>query len=114
MYYRPYRIGFVLPMGEHVGLKVGSRLRAQNSACEVIVIRGSDDGVALLCAGAEMLATGPGESVPQLADGPAIQLGKRYTDGGIEVLCTKPGIGPLVYGGHELTVKAAKPLPASD
>jgi hypothetical protein len=97
-----------------VGLKVGSRLRAQNSACEVIVIRGSDDGVALLCAGAEMLATGPGEGVPQLADGPAIQLGKRYTDGGIEVLCTKPGIGPLVYGGHELTVKAAKPLPASD
>lgn len=102
-------------MGGHVGLKVGSRLRAQNSACEVIVIRGSDDGTALLCAGAEMLAdSGPG--VPQLADGPAIQLGKRYTDGdsGIEVLCTRPGIGPLVYGEHELTVKAAKPLPASD
>jgi hypothetical protein len=96
-----------------VGLKVGSRLRAQNSACEVIVIRGSDDGPALLCAGAEMLAD-PGPAVPQLADGPAIQLGKRYTDGGIEVLCTKAGIGPLVYGEHELTVKAAKPLPASD
>jgi hypothetical protein len=114
MYYRPYRIGFVLPMGGHVGLKVGSRLRAQNSACEVIVIRGSDDGAALLCAGAEMLATDPGPGVPQLADGPAIQLGKRYTDGGIEVLCTKAGIGPLVYREHELTVKAAKPLPASD
>jgi hypothetical protein len=116
MYYRPYRIGFVSPMGGHVGLKVGSRLRAQNSSCEVIVIRGSDDRTALLCAGAEMLATGPDQGVPQLADGPAIQLGKRYTDGdgGIEVLCTKPGIGPLVYGGHELTVKAAKPLPASD
>ena len=113
MYYRPYRIGFVLPMGEHVGLKVGSRLRAQNSACEVIVIRGSDDGAALLCAGAEMLAD-PGPGVSQLADGPVIQLGKRYTDGGIEVLCTKAGIGPLVYGEHELTVKAAKPLPASD
>ena len=97
-----------------MGLKVGSRLRAQNSACEVIVIRGSDDGAALLCAGAEMLATDPGPGVPPLADGPAIQLGKRYTDGGIEVLCTKAGIGPLVYGEHELTVKAAKPLPASD
>ena len=99
-----------------MGLKVGSRLRAQNSLCEVIVIRGSEDGAALLCAGVEMLAAGPGQGGPQLADGPPIQLGKRYTDGdgGIEVLCTKAGIGPLVQGGHELTVKAAKPLPASD
>ena len=99
-----------------MGLKVGSRLRAQNSACEVIVIRGSDDGTALLCAGVEMLAASPGQDVAQLTDGPAIQLGKRYTDGdsGIEVLCTKAGIGPLVYGEHELTVKTAKPLPASD
>jgi len=99
-----------------VGLKVGSRLRAQNSPCEVMVIRGSDDGAALLCAGAEMLAAGPGPDLDQLADGPPVQLGKRYTngDGGIELLCTKAGIGPLVYGGHELTVKAAKPLPASD
>lgn len=97
-----------------MGLKVGSRLRAQNSACEVIVIRGSDDGAALLCAGVEMLSADPGPGVPQLADGPAVQLGKRYTDGGIEVLCTRPGIGPLVYGDHELSVKTAKPLPASD
>jgi hypothetical protein len=99
-----------------VGLKVGARLRAQNSSCEVIVIKGSDDGAALLCAGVEMLASGPAGGVAQLTDGPVIALGKRYTDDdtGVEVLCTKPGIGPLALGGHELTLKAPKPLPASD
>jgi len=97
-------------------LKAGTRLRAQNSPCEVIVIRGSDQGSALLCGGLEMIDVGQVQDGPQVTDGPAVQLGKRYTDGdgGIEVLCTKPGIGPLAYGGHELTVKAAKPLPASD
>jgi hypothetical protein len=99
-----------------VGLKVGARLRAQNSSCEVIVIRGSDDSGALLCAGVEMVAAGPAQGIDQLTDGPVIALGKRYTDDdtGVEVLCTKAGIGPLALGGHELTVKAPKPLPASD
>src|SRR5262249_8561261 len=100
--------------GRYVGLKVGARLRAQNSSCEVIVIRGSDSNAALFCAGAEMLASSPAESIAQAADGPALELGKRYSDDDVEVLCTKAGIGPLVYGDHELTLKAAKALPASD
>ena len=101
--------------GKHVGLKVGNRLRAQNSSCEVIVIKGSDNNAALLCAGAEMLDT-PAQGVPQLADGPVVELGKRYTDddAGVEVLCTKAGVGPLVFGERELTLKTAKALPASD
>ncbi|GAY07619.1 hypothetical protein [Pseudonocardia sp. N23] len=50
------------------------------------------------------------------ADGPGLLLGKRYTDESrtLEVLVTKAGAGPLSVGGAVLTVKAAKPLPASD
>jgi len=49
-------------------------------------------------------------------DGPEVQIGKRYVDdvAGVEVLCVKAGAGPLTFAGRELTIKAAKPLPASD
>jgi hypothetical protein len=45
-----------------------------------------------------------------------ILLGKRYADesSGLEVLCTKPGPGPLTVDGRPLEVKGPKPLPASD
>ena len=44
------------------------------------------------------------------------QLGKRYVNaaGDLELLCTKPGKGSLGCAGAALTVKGAKPLPASD
>ena len=44
------------------------------------------------------------------------QLGKRYSDDelGLEVLCTKAGEGSISVGETILTVKGAKPLPASD
>lgn len=102
--------------GQHVGLKVGTRLRAQNSSCEVIVVKGSDDDAALLCGGVEMVADAPAGDVAQLSDGPKVELGKRYTDdeAGVEVLCTKAGVGPLSYGARELTLKTAQALPASD
>jgi len=97
-------------------LKVGNRLRAQNSACEVIVVKGSDSDSALLCAGVEMLPSAPAAGAEQVSDGPKVELGKRYTDdeSDIEVLCTKAGLGPLTFADHELTIKAAKSLPASD
>ena len=43
-------------------------------------------------------------------------MGKRYVDEGdtIELLCTKPGAGTLGIGSTALTLKEAKPLPASD
>jgi hypothetical protein len=97
-----------------VGLTTGMRLRAQNSPCEVVVVRGSDSVEALTCAGLEMLADATaGGSVP---DGPAVQLGKRYVDEDdkVEVLCVKAGVGPLAADGRELVIKSAKPLPASD
>lgn len=98
-----------------MGLKIGARLRAQNSSCEVIVVRGGDDVDVVLCAGVEMVADGGSLAAHPAADGPPVELGKRYTDdAGVEVLCTKAGIGPLSIGDRVLTLKAAKPLPASD
>jgi len=43
-------------------------------------------------------------------------MGKRYIDatGQIELLCVKPGKGSLAVDGVALTLKEAKPLPASD
>jgi hypothetical protein len=50
---------------------------------------------------------------PDLAQGNA--MGKRYVDvDGAEVLVTKAGAGTLAIGDVPLTLKAAKPLPASD
>lgn len=46
----------------------------------------------------------------------AVQLGKRYLceTCGTEVLCNKPGAGPLICCDREMGVKEAKPLPSSD
>ena len=42
-------------------------------------------------------------------------MGKRYVDeSGAEVLVTKAGAGTLSIGASPLTLKEAKPLPASD
>lgn len=43
-------------------------------------------------------------------------IGKRYVDEGetIELLCTKPGDGVPAVAGQRLSLKDAKPLPASD
>ena len=42
-------------------------------------------------------------------------MGKRYVDdGGAEVLVTKAGAGTLSVGSTPLSLKEAKPLPASD
>jgi hypothetical protein len=45
-----------------------------------------------------------------------VLVGKRYTDEttGIEVLGAKAGKGSLAIDGRPLTLKEAKPLPASD
>jgi hypothetical protein len=44
------------------------------------------------------------------------QVGKRYADDdlGIELLCTRPGVGTLAVNGNPLPLKDSKPLPASD
>ena len=100
-----------------MALKVGKRLRGDGSACEVVVVRGTDQDGLLECGGMTMQDIAPGTAASGPATGESmIELGKRYADdgSGIELLCTKAGPGPLTFGGRELVLKSAKPLPASD
>jgi hypothetical protein len=99
-----------------VGLKTGMRLFAQNSSCEVIVVKSADTVGSVTCAGLEMLPAAAAGAVHPAPDGPPVELGKRYTDDEnlIEILCTRAGAGPLAVDGRVLALKTAKPLPASD
>ena len=58
--------------------------------------------------------TDRGEPAADAKDGTA--LGKRYVnaDESLEILCTKAGEGSLGANGTLLSLKEAKPLPASD
>jgi hypothetical protein len=45
-----------------------------------------------------------------------LQVGKRYfcANCETEVICVKPGQGPIVCDGERMQLRAAKPLPATD
>ncbi|WP_407687076.1 hypothetical protein [Mycobacterium sp. HUMS_1102779] len=97
-------------------VKNGTRLQSQVCDTQVIVIKSADSLDDLRCGGAQMVALGAdrtGELNPAFADGTL--MGKRYVDDhGAEVLVTKAGAGTLSIGNTPLTLKEAKPLPASD
>ncbi|MBI5337954.1 hypothetical protein EV589_5262 [Mycobacterium sp. BK558] len=99
-------------------IKNGTRLQSQVCDTQVIVVRSADSLDDLRAGGAPMVPVGDsvdaGLSLDEaLADGN--QMGKRYVDdGGAEVLVTKAGKGTLSIGSTALTLKEAKPLPASD
>lgn len=97
-------------------IKNGTRLQSQVCETQVIVVRSADSLDGLCCGGAPMVAMDAersGELNPALADGSV--MGKRYVDDtGAEVLVTKAGAGTLSIGDTALSLKEAKPLPASD
>ncbi|MDE0116584.1 MAG: hypothetical protein OXT07_08195 [bacterium] len=99
-------------------LKPGSRLKSSVCDTELIVVKAPDGDVDITCGGSPMAdpanAERSGEVAAGAADGTA--LGKRYVneDESLEVLCTKPGDGSLAMAGTPLSLKEAKPLPASD
>jgi len=99
-------------------LKPGARLKSQVCDTQVIVVKSSDSLDDLRCGGALMVPL-DAETSPEvtlegaLADGAV--MGKRYVDeGGAEVLVTKGGAGTLSIGVAVLSLKEARPLPASD
>jgi len=98
-------------------LAPGKRLRSTVSDAEIIVVRAPELPVQLSCGGEPMVEdlTTPGATRTS-ADDNGIVLGKRYvdTESGLEVLCTKPGLGVLTASGRVLTIKAPSALPASD
>ena len=99
--------------------KPGTKLRGAADSTEVIVIRALSEEVDLRCGGYPMVTSGKnGGNLlpldPEFADG--TQLGKRYINesADLEVLCTKVGAGSLSIGNEVLSIKSARPLPASD
>lgn len=96
-------------------MKPGMKLKSQVCDTEVMVIRCGIGQVE--CGGAPM-----GDDKPAAPGAPAEDksggtlMGKRYVDaaGTFELLCVKPGKGTLAVDGVALSIKDAKPLPASD
>ncbi|MBV9514123.1 MAG: hypothetical protein JO280_08815 [Mycobacteriaceae bacterium] len=99
-------------------VKTGTRLKSQVCDTEVIVVRTGDGLDDLRAGGAPMREIGSeaaSDAVldPKFSDGNV--MGKRYVDeAGAEVLVTKAGAGTLSIGDVPLSIKEAKPLPASD
>jgi hypothetical protein len=100
-------------------LKPGSRWKSAVCDAQMVVVRPPSAPGILQCGGADVLpqadpATPSGEI--DAAHSGGVLIGKRYTDAvsGIEVLGAKPGKGSLAFNGRALTLKEAKPLPASD
>ena len=99
-------------------IKNGTRLKSQVCDTQVIVVRSADSLDDLRAGGVPMVpidADGASDATldPAFSEGNA--MGKRYVDEtGAEVLVTKAGAGTLSVGDTALTLKEAKPLPASD
>jgi hypothetical protein len=99
-------------------IKTGTRLQSQVCDTQVVVVKTADSLDDLRAGGVSMVpigtATSPGAVLdPAFSDGNA--MGKRYVDEtGAEVLVTKAGAGTLTVGPTAMTLKEAKPLPASD
>ncbi len=102
-------------------IKNGTRLQSQVCDTQVIVVRSADSLDDLRAGGAPMVPIGTENTAAHsaltlddaLSDGNL--MGKRYVDdGGAEVLVTKAGKGTLSIGTTALSLKEAKPLPASD
>ena len=99
-------------------IKNGTRLQSQVCDTQVIVVRTAENLDDLRAGGVPMVPIGEqpsGDATldPAFSDGNA--MGKRYVDdSGAEVLITKAGAGTLSVGTTALTLKEARPLPASD
>jgi hypothetical protein len=100
-------------------LKPGSRWKSAVDSTEVVVVRPPSGSVSLECGGHPMvpLGTEPPAGLAAAAEHQnGTSAGKRYVDAtsGIELLGSKAGSCSLSVEGRPVTLKDAKPLPASD
>ncbi|MET0180636.1 MAG: hypothetical protein ABW203_06055 [Novosphingobium sp.] len=96
-------------------MKPGTKLKSGVCDTEVMVIRSGEGSIE--CGGTAMSEAkpdAPGTLSAEHSGGTL--MGKRYVDadGKFELLCVKPGKGSLAVNGTPLSIKDAKPLPASD
>lgn len=100
-----------------LNLKPGAQLASTVCTTRVVVVRvPSGRTPAIACGGSSMVAATPGVKPSSPGPDAATLIGKRYVDesGSVELLCTSSGTGALECDGVPMTIKAAKPLPASD
>jgi hypothetical protein len=91
----------------------GDQLASTVCSTRVVVIRATGDP-RIECGGRPMVPVAAAPATLPSAGGTLI--GKRYVDAAdsVELLCTAAGSGELTCDGAPMTIKAAKPLPASD
>lgn len=98
-------------------IKPGTRLYSAVCETQMIAVKAPADAIEITIGGAPAL-TEAADASGGVADGHGggTLIGKRYVDDGdtIELLCTKAGEGLPAIGGQPLSIKDAKPLPASD
>ncbi|MFJ9245757.1 hypothetical protein [Streptomyces sp. NPDC101776] len=95
----------------------GDQLASTVCGTRVVVIRApADVQPQLACGGSPLVAVADAPSVKPGPAGTTTLIGKRYVDasGTLELLCTASGAGELTCDGAPMTLKTAKPLPASD
>lgn len=99
-----------------MGLRVGQRLGSVTCDTEVIVVRAPQGDVEVTCGGMALMPAPAERDGEGAADGEPTLLGKRYVHdaSGLELLCTKGGVGTLRVEGEPLGIKQAKNLPSSD
>ncbi|NKQ51514.1 hypothetical protein HFP15_01310 [Amycolatopsis sp. K13G38] len=98
-------------------LKPGDQLASTVCATKVVVVRAPAEGRPVItCGGSPMVPASTAKPAPGGDSGTQTLIGKRYVDadGTVELLCTSSGSGELACDGAPMTVKSAKPLPASD
>lgn len=99
-------------------LRPGDRLASTVCSVQVVVVRAPAGACPVVtCGSGPMVPAASAGPAPSPGDGEAVTLiGKRFVDaaGTLELLCVSSGAGELSCDGVPMTLKAAKPLPASD
>jgi hypothetical protein len=103
-------------------LRPGEQLASTACSTRVVVIRAPAQQRPLIACGGSPMVSGAdvsaaaAQQTPSAGTGAATLIGKRYVDATetVELLCTSSGAGVLSCDGAPMTIKAAKPLPASD
>src|SRR5262245_2048735 len=99
-----------------MNLKPGTKLRSAVCTTTVVVVRASAHDVELRCGGEAMVPADSSTDDRVVPLGSPIAVGKRFRDAesGLEILCTRSGIGPLQVDDRILDATEPRPLPASD
>lgn len=99
-------------------LKPGMRVFSAVCATEMITVKAPGNEVELTIGGVTPVTDASQRGTGSVVDGfgGGIAMGKRYVnaDDTLELLCTKAGDGAPAVDGVLLSIKEAKPLPASD